>query len=53
MNVNDKVAFVVVKGKSKKGNDFYALAIRLNNVDHYITFINKSEYDKLVDKKGE
>lgn len=55
MNINKLIGFEVTTAKSKKGNTYYAIIMRIGDVTQYLKFITKSQYDDIVSqiKKGD
>lgn len=55
MNINNLISFEVVKDKSKKNNDYYAIVLHIGEVKTFLKFITENEYNTIVKsiKKGE
>lgn len=55
MNINKLIGFEVTTAKSKKGNTYYAIIMRIGDVTQYLKFITKAQYDNIVSqlKKGD
>lgn len=55
MNINKLISFELATAKSKKGNTYYAIVMRLGEVQQFLKFITKSQYDTIVSqlKKGD
>lgn len=54
MKINNLISFEVIKDKSKKNNDYYAIVMTIGSVKSFLKFITKSEYETIVSelKKG-
>lgn len=48
MKINNLISFEVVKDKSKKGNDYYAIVMNIGSVKTFLKFITKQEYESIV-----
>lgn len=49
MNISKYCDFYLVEKMSKKNNQpYYAIVLRVNNVDYVLQFLKKSSYDLLL-----
>lgn len=55
MNINKYISFEITTAKSKKGNTYYAIVMRIGEVEQFLKFITKQQYDNIISqiKKGE
>lgn len=55
MNINNLVSFEIIKDKSRKNNDYYAIVMKIGQVKTFLKFLTKNDYDTIVSqlKKGE
>lgn len=46
-NINKSISFIACKCKSKKSKEYYGLFAKVDDYYILLTFINKTQYDKI------